>query len=402
VVYPTRNPQPVTRNLQHATRNPFMYQYQKTHRYFAQVADDITDLAETELRSLGATETMKGYRGIHFSADRKSFYGVNLHSRLVSRVLAPLITFSCHSDRYLYKRAAEIEWSDFLGPTRTFAVFAAVSNSAIKHSRFAALRLKDAVADYFSSRSGKRPSVNTRDPDLWVNLYINGNRASISVDASGGSLHRRGYRRASVRAPMIETLAAAIVQHTGWDGRTPLYDPFCGSGTILCEAAMLARRMPAAVLRSRFGFEQFPDFEPSVWGQVRDEGMRRMRRLPPDLIAGSDVSAEAVAAAGTNLAALDAKHAVALKVSDVFDLDGIRDHLIVCNPPYGVRLHSGTDLSGFYRRIGDFLKQRCTGSTAYIYFGDRAYIKKLGLKPSWKKPLSAGGLDGRLVKYELY
>jgi putative N6-adenine-specific DNA methylase len=200
---------------------------------------------------------------------------------------------------------------------------------------------------------------------------------------------------------MIETLAAAIVQHTGWDGRVPLYDPFCGSGTLLCEASMLARRMPAAALRTRFGFEQFPDFEPSVWGQVRKEAMGRMRRLPPDLIAGSDMSDEAIAAASANLAALDAA-AVALKVSDIFDLDGIQDHLIVCNPPYGVRLHSGADLSGFYRRFGDFLKQRCTGSTAYVYFGDRGYIKKLGLKPSWKKPLSAGGLDGRLVKYNLY
>ncbi|MBW1788329.1 MAG: class I SAM-dependent RNA methyltransferase [Deltaproteobacteria bacterium] len=379
-----------------------MYQYQKTHRFFAQVADDIKALAEAEIQALGAADTAQVYRGIHFAADPKTLYAVNFHSRLINRVLAPLVTFDCHSDRYLHKTAAAIRWEDFLAPSGTFAVFAAVSNSAIRHSKFAALRVKDAVADYFSGRIGKRPSVDTKHPDIWINLYINANRATISVDTSGGSLHRRGYRRASVPAPMVETLAAAIVQHTEWDGRVPLYDPFCGSGTLLCEAYMFARRMPAAILRRTFGFERFPDFDPSLWKRVREEGIRRMTSVPAGLIAGSDVSSEAVAAARTNCAAIDTGNAVALRITDVFDMADIRGKLIVCNPPYGVRLRSDTDLSGFYKRFGDFLKQRCTGSTAYIYFGDRTYIKRLGLKPAWKKALSTGGLDGRLVKYDLY
>src|SRR4030042_4416938 len=168
-----------------------MFEYQKTGHYFAQVSDDIKDIAEEELLSLGAKETRPAYRVISFTADRETLYAVNFHSRLINRVLAPLVSFNCHSDKYLYNRALQIRWDSFLDPSMTFAVFASVSNSSISHSRFAALRLKDAIVDYFQKDVERRPSIDTKDPDVWFNLYINNDKAVISLDTSGGSLHRQ-------------------------------------------------------------------------------------------------------------------------------------------------------------------------------------------------------------------
>ncbi|MFQ5628300.1 MAG: class I SAM-dependent RNA methyltransferase, partial [bacterium] len=242
-----------------------MYLYQKTSRYFAQVADDVKDLAEADLQSLGAKSTRQVYRGIHFTATPEVLYKINFRSCLSHRILAPLMTFDCHSDKYLYKTALQIKWQDFLAPSKTFAVNATVSHSNITHSKFAALRLKDAVVDYFRERTGKRPSIDTEYPDVWLSLHIQNNKATISLDTAGGSLHRRGYRRKTVEAPMIETLAAAIIRYSEWDGRSPLCDPFCGSGTLLCEAFLHATQTPAAILRKKFGFERLPDFDVAIW-----------------------------------------------------------------------------------------------------------------------------------------
>ncbi len=379
-----------------------MYLYQETDRYFAQVADDLKEIAEKEIQSLGALDTAQVYRGIYFTADQKSLYRINFHSRLINRVLAPLISFKCHSDRTLYKRSSQVPWDDFLGPSHTFAVFASVSGSSIRHSKFAALRLKDAIVDFFRSGSGERPSIDTREPDLWFNLHIENNRATISLDTSGGSLHRRGYRVKTIEAPMIETLAAAIIAYSEWDGATPLCDPFCGSGTLLCEAYMRASQTPSAVLRRRFGFERLPDFDSSFWDEVRRNGMEGIMPLPEGLIEGSDISPEAVRASRHNCSLIDKKKAITVMRRDVFDIEGIEGKTIVCNPPYGIRMGGNLDLGDFYKRLGDFLKQRCRGSRACIYFGERRHIKNIGLRPSWKKTLSNGGLDGRLVMYEIY
>ena len=380
-----------------------MYAYQKTNRYFAQVADDIKEMAAAEIQNLGATKVRLAYRGLYFEASADVLYCLNLRSALVHRILAPLLTFDCHSDRYLYKTATKVQWSDFLTPDHTFAVFATVSNSSIRHSKFAALRLKDAIVDYFRATTGKRPSIETQRPDLWINLRIHNNRATISIDTSGGSLHRRRYRLQTVEAPMIETLAAAILKAAEWDWRQPLYDPFCGSGTLLCEAYLQATQTPPGMLRSHFGFERLPDFDPRQWNQVKQACSRNTIAISKNLVAGSDISKTAVAAARRNANTCDQHGNITIHQRDVFQIDKLEQKFILCNPPYGVRLKdSQEDLATFYKRLGDFLKQRCRGSTACIYFGDRQYIKHIGLRSSWKKPFSNGGLDGRLVKYVLY
>lgn len=379
-----------------------MYEYQQSGRYFAQLADDIKDIAEEELLELGAVETSNSFRGIYFNADLESLYRINLNSRLINRVLAPLKTFSCHSDNYLYQVAQQIQWEDFLNPDQTFAVFANVSQSNINHSKFAALRLKDAIVDYFRDRGGIRPSIDTRNPDLWLSVHIDKNVAIISVDTSGGSLHRRGYRLDSTIAPMNETLAASIIRYSEWDGTSPLYDPLCGSGTLLCEAYLAATKTPSAKLRNKFGFERLPDFDIYLWAKVKKESNNKLNAISDNLIQGSDIDLKVVEAAKKNCAVIDPDEQIKIIKKDIFEIEKLENTTIVCNPPYGIRMQNKKDLDVFFKDIGDFLKQNCTNSTAYIYFGDRKYIKQIGLRSSKKWILSSGGLDGRLVKYEMY
>jgi len=379
-----------------------MFQYQKHNCYFAQIADGMEALGVQELSKLDAKKIDPVYRGIYFQADQETLYRVNYMSRLITRVIAPLMTFQCHSTKYLYKTSRSIYWPDLFTTDHTFAVFASVSHSRIKHSQYAALCLKDAIADTFREASGKRPDIDTLHPDVWINLYIDKNKASIGLDTSGGSLHRRGYRTETVEAPMQETVAAAIIRMSEWEGSKPLYDPMCGSGTLITEAMMVYCRIPPGYLRKRFGFEWLPDFDPDIWESVHENAKNTMRHVPDGLISGSDISPQAISAAKTNVRNLPYGESIHLDITDFRKIPHLEDTVIVCNPPYGIRLGEKKELVKLYKDLGDFLKQRCQGSTAYLYFGNREMIKQIGLKPSWKKPLKNGGLDGRLVKYEMY
>ena len=379
-----------------------VYNYQKDNLYFAQIADSLKEAGAEELTELGAGGVRPDFSGIYFRADKTTLYRVNYLTRLISRCLAPLASFGCPDTDTLYRKSRQIEWARLFQPDNTFAVAGNVSNSAISHSKYAALRLKDAVVDYFREKTGRRPNVSVRNPDVLLNIHVRKDQAVLSLDTSGGALHRRGYREATVAAPMQETVAAAIIRFSEWDGSEPLYDPLCGSGTLLCEALMHYSHIPAGVFRKQFGFEFLPDFDSAVWKQVKKEADRQIRRLPEGLIAGSDLSSEAVNAARTNLMGLHFGNCVTLAKTDFRNLPPLEKHVIVTNPPYGIRMGDDVDLAAFYRELGDFLKQKCKGSTAFIYFGERQYIKKIGLKTAWKKPIKAGGLDGRLAKYEIY
>lgn len=379
-----------------------VFLYQQNQHYFAQIAEGLEDAGSDELRRLGAREIRPAYRGLHFEADKAALYRINYQSRLVTRVLAPLAAFPCHEPDYLYRKAKLIPWKELMGVDQTLAVFANLSNSKIRHSQYAALCLKDAIVDYFREDCGRRPDIRRIDPDVWVNLFIENNQAVISLDTSGGSLHRRGYRREGVEAPMQETVAAAVICWTEWDGGRPLIDPMCGSGTLLAEALMHYCRIPAGCLRRRFGFERLPDFDGSLWSSVKAVADRGTRPLPAGLISGSDMDGEAVDTARENLRRLPHGENITLQRADVRRLRDLSERVIVCNPPYGVRLKDPSGIGEFYREIGDFLKQRCRGTTAFVYFGNREMLKYIGLKPAWKRPLKTGGLDGRLAKFEMY
>lgn len=379
------------------------FKYQKTGRYTAQTPGGLETIAASELKSLGAKEAEPGFRTVEFTADPEVLYRINYKARLVTRVIAPLTTFKCRDRDDLYRAGRSIDWPSFFTNDNTFGVFSNVSeNHNLIHSQYAALCLKDAVVDLFRDKTGRRPDVNKTEPDVWINLHIKKERGTIGLDTSGGSLHRRGYRRKSVQAPLQEVLAASMVSFSEWKGDIPVYDPMCGSGTLLCESLIYACRIPPGFFRENFGFRHLPDFDPKIWKRVKAEADALMKTPPEGLISGSDMDAEAIRAARTNCGVLPGGGRISLSKKHFKNIESLENRIIFCNPPYGVRMGREAELGMFYKDFGDFLKQRCKGSVAYIYFGVREMLKSIGLKPAFKKPVRNAGLDGRVAKFELY
>ena len=379
-----------------------MYLYQKSRRYFAQVTGGLEQLALAELKELGAYGFKEDYRGVYFCAEQKNLYKINYKSRIITRILAPLIQFRAHDEKQLYGNTKSINWSDFLTLDRTFRIYANISHSEIKHTQYASQVVKDAIVDQIRDKTGNRPNVDLKNPDVIINLYIHNNKATISLDVSGESLHKRKYRKVSTKAPMQETLAAAIIRTSEWDGETRFYDPMCGSGTLLCEALMHYCRIPAAYHKEKFGFMFLPEYDAHEWDNVKNLADSEIRELPEGLIAGSDSSPVAIKASGANLSTFDQGINVNLKIALFQTIKELEDYTIVTNPPYGIRLGREEELKSTYKRFGDFLKNKCNGSNAYIFCGNRELIKSIGLKSSFKIPMKSGDLDGRLVKIELF
>ncbi len=381
-----------------------MFKYEEHEEYFAVVQRGLEEIALEELEELGAESCRTVFCGVKFKADRAVLYKINYCVRTVSRILAPLVSFACHSEKVLYSRVKDIEWERLLKKNGSFAVFASVSGSKINHSHFASLKVKDAIADYFMDKHNVRPDVDKESPDLWVNLNIRDNKATISVDTSGGVLHKRGYRVDSVKAPLQETLAAAMLRISGWNGDVPFYDPMCGSGTILIEAVMKYCRIPAAFKREHFGFFQLPDFDKNIWKQVKAEADAGIIECPSEFFGGSDLTKRSVVATGENLRELpgDVWKKVRIKKRDFRDIESLENCVIVTNPPYGVRLGKDEEPDLLYKEFGDFLKKKCTGTTAHILCGSTALVKKIGLRVSKRTQLYNGSIETRLARVELY
>jgi putative N6-adenine-specific DNA methylase len=385
-----------------------MFEYQKNHRYFAQTGKGLEELAQNELEELGAFNCKQGFCGVYFEAALENLYRINYCSRIITRVLAPLVSFPCSSDQVLYKKGQTLDWGTIFPVEKTFAIFSSVSDSHIKHSQYASLRLKDAIADYFRKKYGRRPDVNPENPDVWLNLNIRNDRAIISLDTSGSSLHRRGYRKAKVEAPIQETLAAAVIRISGWPGQDddikPLLDPMCGSGTFLSEALMTYCRIPSGFKRHTFGFFHLPDFDFKLWKEVKNSCDRNIREYPQGarLIKGSDISLQAVEAALQNLKEIPGGFRIPVQRKDFHDIRKAENHIIISNPPYGVRMSDMDNLQVLFKDFGDFLKQRCQGSTAYILVGNKELSKHIGLKISRRIPLYNGPLEIRLIKVDAY
>jgi len=382
----------------------YKYRYLDTGRFFAQTQRLLEPVARQELEELGALRCSESFCGVYFEAEPVVLYNIVYCARTLNRVLAPLAAFDCPSQKALYKEGYDFPWPAFFGLNKTFAVSANVSNSRIKHSRFAALRLKDAIVDRFRREMGRRPNVNPSRPDLLFNLNINKNSAVISLDISGESLHRRGYRKETVTAPMQETLAAAIIRISGWAGEKPFLDPMCGSGTLPAEALMKYCNIPAGFKRKTFGLFNLPDFRQETWNKVKYAGDSNIRDCPPGLISGSDMDTQAVNAAVENLKHITHGSMVTIQHRDFREIAQAEDHLIVMNPPYGIRLGAGETeaVHTLYRQVGDFLKKKCRGSTAYILCGDKELTKQIGLKISRRIPMYNGPIESRLVKIEAY
>ncbi len=380
-----------------------MYEYQKENKFFAQVPGMMESLCEEELIELGAKNTKVAYRGVYFEAEKGSLYKINYTSKLISRVLAPLITFHCPNTNTLIKTAEKIKWEEIFTVEKTFAITASVAKSQIANSLYASQCLKDGIVDYFRVVSnGVRPDVNTTNPDVRINLHIEKDEAVISLDTSGESLHKRGYRLLAGDAPMQETLAAAIIRISKWDGQNPLWDCMCGSGTILCEALMHYCRIPAQKLRTNFGFFYLPDFDKQIWEKVKAESDQKIRPLPKGLISGSDKSQRIIEVAKDNLSRLPFSDEVDLSCHPFQHVKQFENGTLITNPPYGIRMGEFEEVKKLYTELGDFIKQKCKGTTAFIYTGDPVLRKSIGLKTSKRVPLVNGKLEGVLVQIDSY
>lgn len=376
-------------------------EYQKNKRYFAQIAGSLEKIAAAELEELGAKQVQSVYRGASFFADKKTLYEILYQTRLSTRLLAPLISFKCHDEKYLYATAVKFNWDEILKENESFGIITNTANSRINNSLYAGQRLKDAICDYFRDKTGKRPDYDQKNPDLRLNLHIKDNWVNISLDLGGQPLHKRGYRQVSVSAPLQETLAAALVRYSLWQGETPFYDPFCGSGTILTEAMMHYCKIPAGYLRTRWGIEKLPDFEAELWKEIKQKANSEIRDLPEGLIAGSDLLPRNVSIARKNLNSFEQGKNVKITTSDFRKLPNIENQIIVGNPPYGKRLDK-EEITGFLNDLGDFFKQKCAGSTAFVLVGDKEYSRALRLRTRMDKLVKNGDIESRLLRIDLY
>jgi putative N6-adenine-specific DNA methylase len=373
------------------------FEYQKTGKYFAVVAGSLETQAKEELESLGAVVLQEVPRGMRFQCDSETLYRIVYCSRLLQRVLAPLVSFRCHSEDYLYKQARQaVDWTELFKPEESFNIECNVNRSKISHSLYASQLLKDAICDTFREKHGVRPNFSGSS-QLCFNLHISDNWATIALDLTG-SMHKRGYRVDSVEAPLQETLAAAIVRLSKWQGDKPLGDPMCGSGTILAEALMLYCRIPAAYLRKDLGIHYLPDYDPGLWQNVKSMADGKIRELPKGLLSGSDMDASAVEAARNNLSNLPGGKDIELRISRFQDLPLREKVCVVSNPPYGMRLGDSDRIEKVYNDLGDFLKKKRPHSEAYILCGNKELVSALRLRAYWKKNLKNGDIEVCLAK----
>lgn len=369
---------------------------------FAAVPRGAEELAAAELLILGISNAKPGRGGVSFHTNRSGLYRSNLWLRTASRVLIQLAQFSCSSPIELYLGVHAIPWQDIITPDMTLSVDCSLRDSLLTHSGFVALKTKDAVVDLIREVYGTRPNVDTTSPDVRINVHLYKNICTISLDSSGESLDRRGYRLERNEAPLRETLAAAVVALTGWDGSIPLADPMCGSGTIPVEAALMAAHIPPGLQRS-FGFQRWLDYDPDLWERLCEEAKGGINRLPLGLVTGYDLDSKALLLAGRNCtkAGLEGQiHFFHAAMQD-FRPEG-EDGILILNPPYGKRLGVEDDLRELYCQIGDVMKKRCRGWTGYVLTGNLELAKYIGLKASRRFVLYNGAIECRLLKYDLY
>jgi putative N6-adenine-specific DNA methylase len=372
-------------------------------QFFATAAKGLEELVAAELAGLGIRQPIVEKGGVRFSGDLADCYRANLWLRTAQRILLPIGEFQCETQELLYERVRELPWMRYLNPDMTLAVNCNLRDSDLKHSGFVALKTKDAIVDAMRDRCGRRPSVDTRDPDLSVNVHLARNRCTVSLDTSGAGLDKRGYRLDRKEAPLRETLAAAIVELSGWDGTVPLVDPMCGSGTIPIEAALKASCRPPGLTRPSFGFQRWPEFEPAVWQGLIDEARALCRGSLQAPVAGSDASAGAIRSACQNASRAGVERLIDFRVDELSRCNPpAQKGVLVFNPPYGVRLGEEEALKPLYREIGDVMKRRFSGYTAYLLTGSPELAKHVGLKASRRIVLFNGPIECRLLRYELY
>jgi putative N6-adenine-specific DNA methylase len=372
-------------------------------RYFATCGRGIEPVLADELRALGARDVQPGRGGVHFQGDQTLLYQANLWLRTAIRVLQPVLEATVTSPDELYDAVRGLDWSRYLTPDHTLAVDCNVRDSHLTHSKYAALRVKDAICDQFLERAGQRPSVDVDEPMVGLNLHVYRDQATLSLESSGESLHKRGYRPVLTKAPLNEALAAALVLLTGWRGETAFIDPLCGSGVLPIEAAWVALRRPPGLTRRRFGFQGWLDYDVELWTELRDEARRGVLKELKAPVLGSDVRRDAVHFATGNARAAGIGHLLHFTVQDVHDFPPPEGSpgVIVCNPPYGERIGEEKELRGLYRTLGQVFRERCAGWKAFVFTGNPNLAREIGLRAATQTPLFNGKIPCRLLGFDL-
>jgi putative N6-adenine-specific DNA methylase len=380
--------------------------------YFCSMNQNFKMLAKTlygfeeilakELRSLGATDVKTGVRNVTFVGDNGFMYKANLGLRTAVRILKPVRTFKVKNEDDLYKQLQTIKWDNFIDVDGTFAVDAVANAENFTHSHYLSLKTKDAIVDYFRDRFGKRPSIDLDHPDLKINVHIYRDDCTISIDSSGDSLHKRGYRSATNIAPINEVLAAGLILLSGYDGTQHFIDPMCGSGTILIEAAMIANNIPANINRREFGFEKWNDFDEDLFDVIRNSLLKKVRESNSEII-GYDRASSAVFKATDNVKNASLEEFITVRQDNFFktkkEVEG--KTIVLFNPPYGERIE--IDVPVFYKEIGNTLKQGYPNTDAWLITSDfEQGLKSVGLRTSKKIKVYNGKLECKFVKYEMY
>ncbi len=361
----------------------------------------LEEVLADELRHLGAADVECLNRAVSFTGDKWLLYRANLELRTALRVLVPIHKGKTRNETELYKLVQAVDWSQYMKVNDTLAVDGVANSKYFTHSKYVALKTKDAIVDQFRKAAGRRPNVNVYAPVLRINVHIFKDDCTIALDSSGDSLHKRGYRLASVEAPINEVLAAGMLLLAGWKGERPFVDPMCGSGTLPIEAGLIATRRAPQLSREYFGFKRWADFEPDLWQQLLEAASNKIREAPFP-IKGYDKNFKAVRLTEQNAmaAGLESDLSVARKKIEKLE-PALEKGLVMLNPPYDERL-SEKDIGAFYKMIGDRLKQQFPGFEAWIISSNKEGFKHIGLKAAQKISLYNGALECRFAKYELY
>ncbi len=370
-------------------------------KFVAKTLYGLEKVLADELISLGALNVQQVNRAVMFSGGKDLLYKVNYCCRTALSVLMPVADFKIKSKDDLYKGGLKVEWDKILGGDDTFSIVPVVNSPLFGHTGYAGLILKDAVADYFRKKTGSRPSVDSRDPRILINLHISNDNVTISLDSSVIPLFKRGYRKEQAIAPLNEVLAAGILLLSGWNVSGTLTDPMCGSGTIPIEAGLIACKIPPGKFRQFFGFQNWKDFDEELFMKIKQDADSQIIKSPVSII-GSDISEEAVSQATANIESAGLADSITIKKSDFKALSAVdENNFVFLNPPYGQRLLPD-ETDALYSMIGTTLKHNFPGTTAWLITSNKDSLKKVGLKPREKHTLFNGALECILLKYEMY
>ena len=359
----------------------------------------LEEILAEELRILGAQNVKTINRAVSFKGDKGFMYKANLNLRTALRILKPIAHFQAHNEKELYKKLYQIDWTKIFELKNTFATNATTYSDVFRHSKYTSLILKDAIADSFRNKFNKRPNVDPQNPDVTIDLHISKHTCTVSLDSSGNSLHKRGYKLDAITAPINEVLAAGLILLSDWNKKSDFHDPMCGSGTLLIEAALIAYNIPANIFRKRFGFEGWKDFDKELWEIIKDASLDKETDYHGN-ITGSDIFQKAVRITRNNIDNALMHENIKITNADFFEQKIAEGTFVIFNPPYGKRID--IEINNFYEKIGTTLKHNYKGCKVWLISSDIENMKFIGLKPNKKIKIINGDLECSFRKFEIY